>query len=139
MCCACKFCVVFVLLPALCAVCVSPVLCLLNVQCTANTVCRAGATTSPIIITVFYFAIFCTTASTVCCTCKSCDVFTLLPVQCAVCVLVLYCVCTTANAVSCVCIVCKSCDVFTLLPVQCAVCVSPVLCLHYCQRSVLCM
>ena len=78
---------------------VSPVLCLLYcqrsvlcvckscvvfAQCTASTVCRAGATTSPHIIILFCF--FCTTASAVCCVCKSCVVFALLTVQCTVCV-----------------------------------------------------
>ena len=65
MCCVCKSHVVFVLLPAQCAVCVSPVLyshycqlsvlcvcksCVVFAQCTASAVCHTGATTSPLII-----------------------------------------------------------------------------------------
>ena len=78
-CCVCKSCVVFALLPAQCAqcaVCVSPVLCLhycqrsvlcedynksfvVFAQCTASAVCRAGATISPLIIILFfYFLLF---------------------------------------------------------------------------------
>ena len=114
----CKSYVVFALLPAQCAVCVSAVLCshycqrsvlcvcnsCVIAQCTASTVCHVGATISPPIIILFcYFYYF---------------VFALLPAQCTV---------------------CKSCVVFALLSVQGAVCVSAVLCLHYCQCSVLCV
>ena len=48
-CCVCKSCDVFALLPAQGAVSVSPVLCLLNVT-TASAVCYVEATTSPLII-----------------------------------------------------------------------------------------
>ena len=144
---------------AVCCVCNS---CVVFVQCIASTVCRAGATISPLIIILFcYFIILlfcvctcvssvycqrsfpcwgydkssyyyfillfllfcvCTTAIAVCCVCKSCVVFTLLPAQCAT-------------------YVCKSYVVFALLPVQLqgTVFVSPVLCLHYCQSRVLCV
>ena len=150
MCCACKCCVVFALLPAQCAVHVSHVLCLHYFQCS------------------------------VLCVCRSYDVFALLPAQCAVCVSyvlclhycqhsvlcvqVLCCVCTITSTVCCVVspVLCLLnvlpaqfalwglrqvlllllflfCYLFALLPAQCVVCVSPMLCLHYCQRSVLCV
>ena len=60
------------------------------------------------------------------CVCKSCVVFALLPVQCAVCVSLVLCMHYCQRSVLCVC---KSCVAFALLPVQCAVRVSPVLCL----------
>ena len=120
-CCACKSHIVFALLPARCAVYVSPELCLLNVLPAQFAV---RGLQQVLLLLLFYFAFLhycqhsvlyvqvlccvCTTASTVCCVCKSCVVFVLLPAQCAV---------------------CKSCVVFALLPAQCAVSVSPVLCL----------
>ena len=108
--------------------CVSPVLCLLNVLPAQFAVWGL----QQVLLLLRNFAIFyCTTASAVCCVCKSCVVFALPPAQCAVC-----CNCTTANTVCCVC---KSYVVFALLPAQCAVCVSPMLCLHYCRHSVLCV
>ena len=127
-CCACKSYVVFALLPAQCAVCVSAVLCLLNVlpvQFAMRGYNKSSYYYFILLFLLFYYF-----------------VFALLPVQCAVCVspvlclhycqrrvLCLYnlcCVCTTTSAVCCLC---KSCVVFALLPVQCAVCISPVLCL----------
>ena len=80
-CCVCKSCVVFALLPGQCAVCESPVLCLLNVLPTQFAVQGLWK----VLLLLFYFAIFCTTVSAVCCVCKSCVVFVLLPAQCAVC------------------------------------------------------
>ena len=70
MCCVCKFCIVFALLPAQCAVCVSPLLCLLNVL----PVQFAMRGLQVLIILLF----LCTTASAVCCACKSYVVFVLL-------------------------------------------------------------
>ena len=141
-CAVCKSCVVFALLPTQCtrAVCVSPVLSLLNVL-PAQFAVRG---LRHVLLLLFYFAIFkCTTASTVCCACKSYVVFA----QCTastvcragattVLLLLFYFAifyCTT------VCFACKSYVVFALLPVHGTVCVSTVLCLHYCQRSVLCV
>ena len=69
------------LLPAQCAVCVCPVLCLLNVL--PEQFAMWGL--RQVLLLLFYFA-FCTTASIVCCVCKSYVVFALLPAQCAVCV-----------------------------------------------------
>ena len=115
----CKSCVVFALLPTQCIVCVSPVLCLLNVLPAQF----AMQGLQQVVLLLLYFAIFyCTTASTVCCVC----------------------VCTTASAVCCVlclhyCQRSVLCVVFALLPVQCAVCASPMLCLHYYQHSLLCV
>ena len=72
MCCACKSYVVFALLPAQCAVCVSPVLCLhycqysvlcvyvlcdVFAQCSASTFYHSGATTSPLIIIILFCCI----------------------------------------------------------------------------------
>ena len=68
----------------------------------------------------------CTTASAVCCVCKSCVVFALLPAQCAVCVSPVLCLHYCQHSVLCVC---KFCVMFALLTAQCAMCVSPVLCL----------
>ena len=75
MCCVCKSCIVFALLPVQCDVCVSPVLCLdychrsvlcedynksfvVFAQCTGSSVCRAGAVRSPLIILFCYFYYF---------------------------------------------------------------------------------
>ena len=51
-CCMCKSCVVFALLPAQCAVCVSPVLCLLNVLPTQSAVWGL----QQVLLLLFYFA-----------------------------------------------------------------------------------
>ena len=131
--CVCKSCVVFALLPAQCAVCcvcttASAVCCVLCLHyCQLSVLCVSpalwllnvlsvqfamwGLWQLQVFLLLFYFTIFyCTTASAVCCVCKSCVVFALLPAQCAV-----FCVCTTASAVCCM------------------------LCSHYCQLSVLCV
>ena len=75
----CKFCVLFALLPAQCKSCD------VFAQCTASAVCRAGATTTPLIIILFCYCFALLPAQ--------CAVhvfpmlyFALLPVQCAVCV-----------------------------------------------------
>ena len=124
-CYVCKSCVVFALLPAQYVVCVSPVLCLLNVL-PAQFAVRG---LRQVLLLLFYFAIFCTTASAVCCVCKSCVAFALLPVQCAVCVSPVFCL-------------------LNVLPAQFAVLgLRQVLLLlfyfafflHYCQRNVLCV
>ena len=73
-------CVVFALLPAQCAVCVSPMLCLHYCQCSMLCVVFALLPVQCAVCCV------CTTSSAVCCVCKSCVVFALLPAQCAVCV-----------------------------------------------------
>ena len=144
-------CVVFALLPAQCAVHVSPVLCLLNVLPAQFAMRGYDKSSYYYFILLFLLFCVCTTASAVCCVCKSYVVFALLPAQGAVCispvlclhycqrrVLCLQVLCCVSTTVSAVCCVCKCCVVFALLPAQCAVCVSPMLCLHYCQRSVLC-
>ena len=128
-------------LPAQCAMCVSLVLYLHYCQCSMTCklvlycmhMCLHYCQRSVLCMRVLDCV--CTIASIVCCVCKFCVVFALLPAQGAVCVSPVLC-CTTASAVCCVC---KSCVVFPLLAVQCAVCVSPVLCFHYCQCSVLCV
>ena len=117
--------------------CVSLVLYLHYYQCSMTCklvlycmhVCLHYCQCSVLCVWVLYCV--CTTASIVCCVCKSCVLFALLPVQSVVHVSPVlrlhYCQRS------------KSYVVLALLPAQCAVSVSPVLCLHYCQHSVLCM
>ena len=108
MCCVYHSCIVSPLLPAQCVVCVSPVLYLHYCQqCMMR-----------------MLALYCNHACLLNCQ------------RSVLCMWVLYCICTSANAMCCVC---KSCIVFALLPVQCAMWglwqVPCFVCSMYCQFS----
>ena len=98
----CVFRIVSTLLPAQCVMYVSPVLYLvMSVLVLYFThVCLHYCQCSVLSMRVWYCV--CTTASSVCCVCKSCIVFGLLPVQCDVCVSPVLCLHYCQFSVMCV-------------------------------------